>query len=166
MHSSPDRPRESRVIPRGEFAFSTLLLQKLLPKMRRCAKAEMLEKQPLTRNRTKSAKSEGLERTGPRERISSSDRLTAVPRFVREARGYWRFHRGKIQRRTLAAAGLAEGKELGSNGLLIWRVLFSTWECDWDPNRALKCTKVRFGKISHLTRKPCPTFGTSRRAID
>ena len=108
MHSSPDRPRESRVIPRGEFAFSTLLLQKLLPKVRRCAKAEMLEKQPLTRNRTKSAKSEGLERTGPRERISSSDRLTAVPRFVREARGYWRFHRGKIQRRTLAAAGLAE----------------------------------------------------------
>jgi hypothetical protein len=77
----------------------------------------MLEKQPLTRNRTKSAKSEGLERTGPRERISSSDRLTAVPRFVREARGYWRFQRGKIQRRTLAAAGLAEGEELGSNGL-------------------------------------------------
>jgi len=38
----------------------------------------------------------------------------------------------------LRAEGLAEGVRLGSNGLLIWSVRFSTWECDWDPNRALK----------------------------
>jgi hypothetical protein len=35
-------------------------------------------------NRTESAKSEGLERNGPRERISGSDRVSAVLRFVRE----------------------------------------------------------------------------------
>ena len=38
----------------------------------------------------------------------------------------------------LDADGLAEGVRLGSNGLLIWSVRISTWECDRDPNRALK----------------------------
>ena len=33
---------------------------------------------------------------------------------------------------------LAEGVRLGSNGLLSWCDRSSTWECDWDPNRALK----------------------------
>ena len=67
--------------------------------------------------RTKSAQSGGLETNGPRERISGLRRQIAVRRFAREALGYWRFQRGKIQRRTLAAQGLAEGERLETNHL-------------------------------------------------
>jgi hypothetical protein len=59
-------------------------------------------------NRTKSAKCGGLETNGPRERISGPDGLNAVRRFSREARGYWRFQRGKSRRRKLVSEGLAE----------------------------------------------------------
>jgi len=43
------------------------------------------------------------------------DGLNAVRRFLREARGYWRFQRGKSRWRKLVSEGLAEGEELGSN---------------------------------------------------
>jgi hypothetical protein len=33
---------------------------------------------------------------------------------------------------------LAEGEELGSNGLLIWSVQISICETDWNPTRQLK----------------------------
>ncbi len=68
-------------------------------------------------NRTKSAKCGGLETNGPRERISGLGGGVVVRRFPREARSYWRFQRGKSQRRKLVTEGLAEGEELGSNGL-------------------------------------------------
>ena len=46
---------------------------------------------------------------------------TAQIREVRRfARDYWRFQRGKTGRRLLVSEVLAEGKELGSNGLLSW----------------------------------------------
>jgi hypothetical protein len=48
-----------------------------------------------------------LETNGRRERISGLGRLVAVRRFVREARGYWRFHRDKTRQRMLVAIGLA-----------------------------------------------------------
>jgi hypothetical protein len=44
----------------------------------------------------------------------------------------------ELGRRMLGQEVLAEGVRPGSNGLLIWCDRFSTWECDWDPNRALK----------------------------
>ena len=86
-------------------------------------------------NRTKSTKCGGLETNAPGERFSGLDRPRVVRRSVREARIYWWFQRGKIQRRTLVAVGLAEGEELGSNGLLSWSVQKPTWESDWDPTR-------------------------------
>ncbi len=70
-------------------------------------------------NRTKSVESEGLERNGPRERISASERVIAVRRFVREARGYWRVHRAKSRQRKLFAEGLAVGGELTPNLLRV-----------------------------------------------
>ena len=66
-------------------------------------------------SQSKQPKSGALERTGTRERISSLSRCRAVRRFGREARGYWRFKRGKIPRRTSVAVGMAEGEELVSN---------------------------------------------------
>jgi len=72
-------------------------------------------------NRTKSAKCGGLDTNGSRERISDLGGRVAVRRFVREARGYWRFQRAKTRQRMLVAKGLAEGEELASNGLLICR---------------------------------------------
>ena len=65
-------------------------------------------------------------------------RVVAVRRFVREARGYWRFQRAKTRRRMLVAVGLAEGEELASNGLLSWSAQKSTWERDWGLTRLLK----------------------------
>ena len=70
-------------------------------------------------NRTKFPQSGGLETNGPRERISGSDGVNAVRRFSREARGYWRFQRRKIQRRILVTEGLAERQELGTNPLCV-----------------------------------------------
>lgn len=61
-------------------------------------------------NRTKSAQSGGLEKNGRGETNSGLGDRVAVRRFGREARGYRRFQRGKIQRRTLVSAGLAEEK--------------------------------------------------------
>jgi hypothetical protein len=68
-------------------------------------------------NRTKIEKCGGSETIGPRERIRRLNSLTAVRRFTREARGYWRFQPGISQRRKLVAVGLAEGEELYSNVL-------------------------------------------------
>jgi hypothetical protein len=42
------------------------------------------------------------------------------------------------QRRMFDDNALAEGVRLGSNGLLSWCDRSSTWECDRDPNWALK----------------------------
>ena len=58
-------------------------------------------------------------RNGATERILRFNRPTAVRRFSREARGYWRFQRGKIQRRMLVSEGLADRDELKSNILRI-----------------------------------------------
>ena len=79
-------------------------------------------------NRTKNAKCGGLETNRPRERISSLGGCVAVRRFVREARGYWRFQSAKTPRRMLVAAGRAEGEELYSNGLS--QVCAATLRCD------------------------------------
>jgi hypothetical protein len=57
----------------------------------------------------------------------------AVPRFVREARGYWASCRARSRQRMLVAEVLAEREELSSNGLLSWSVQYSTCETDWDP---------------------------------
>jgi hypothetical protein len=79
-------------------------------------------------NRTKSAKCGGLETNGLRERIRRLGQHLAVRRFVREARGYWRFQRGKIQRRMLVAKGLAAemGFELPVRNRISTLVISST----------------------------------------
>jgi hypothetical protein len=52
--------------------------------------------------------------------VTPNTRIMNPTQAVLEARGYWRFQRTKIERRMLVEEGLAEGKELGSNGLLSW----------------------------------------------
>ena len=69
-------------------------------------------------NHTNSAKSEGLEKIGWRERSSASDRVGAVRRFAREALGYWRFQRAKIQRRIWSRKGWRRERN--------WKRTFST----------------------------------------
>ena len=67
--------------------------------------------------RTKSAQSGGLETNGPRERISGFGGCLTVRRSLGKARGYWTSLRARKSQRMLDAEGLAEGEELGSNGL-------------------------------------------------
>ena len=64
----------------------------------------------------KSAKCGGLETNGPRDN-SGPDKFNAVRRFLREVRGNWRFHRAENRAKKVARERLAEGEELGSNGL-------------------------------------------------
>jgi hypothetical protein len=121
------------------------------------------------KNRTKSAKCGGLETNAPREKISRPDGCAAVRRFVREARGYWRFENGKIQQRDFAAEELAEREELGSNGLLSWSVQSSTWKGDRDLTSALKRQPNSPRESWHITRTSSVSFrktlGCTQRPI-
>jgi hypothetical protein len=101
-------PKKWRKIKRG-VALSTLRSPRVLAKSAESLDLRKCYETIAYINRTKSAKSGGLERTRPRERISSSDRLTTVRRFAREARGYWASMRARNLRRMLVAEGLAEG---------------------------------------------------------
>jgi hypothetical protein len=76
--------RKSETKSTAEFAFSILRSPKILAKSAEVRKSGNAEETVAYTNRTKSAKSGGLERAGPGERISGLDRLTEVQRFVRE----------------------------------------------------------------------------------
>ena len=80
--------------------------------------------------RRESAQSRGSETNGRRERISGLGLLGAVRGFSREARGYWASLRARKPQRKLVAEALAEGEELGSNGLLICRPVDRSRESD------------------------------------
>jgi hypothetical protein len=71
------------------WLFSTLRSPKVLAKSAELHDGENPETPTAYINRTKSAKSGGLERNCPGERISGSERLTAVQRFARECPQTW-----------------------------------------------------------------------------
>ena len=60
-----------------------------------------------------------METNEPRERSSGPKSVSGSAEGSRQSRGYRRFQHGKIQRRMFVVVSLAEGEELGSNGLLI-----------------------------------------------
>lgn len=85
-------------------------------KVQRTMRGENIQFQRVTRS-VLNPRSREVRRDTGRERVSGPSLCDAVRRFTREARGYWRFQRGKIPRRTLVAEELAEGGEPQSNVL-------------------------------------------------
>jgi hypothetical protein len=70
---------------------------------------------------------------------------------TRKGRVTWR---AKTQYKSICCEGLAEGVRLGSNLLLSWCDQRPTWECDWNPTRALKRQPNRARENWHFTRPP------------
>lgn len=106
-------------------------------------------------NRTKLAKSGGLEKKRQERANFGPRRHAAVRRFVRKARGYWASARARKQRRTLLAKGLAEDRNPDTNILLrLPRTLSQSYGVlvgrpDIDPPRCRYDSKVSTRSDQH-----------------
>jgi hypothetical protein len=101
-----------------EFEFSALRSPSVLTKSAELVRIRIRVKTIAYENRTKSAKSGGLERNGQGERISGYDQISAVRSFCRESPPLLGLRAGSAKaQRMLVATALAEGEEPGSNPL-------------------------------------------------
>jgi hypothetical protein len=88
-------------------------------KGRRLSSPKTIQNQSLTRTALNLWSAEVWRQTAEREKLRAPRGSPQCGGFAANARHYWRFERAKNGGRKLSEAGLAEGEELTSNGLLI-----------------------------------------------